>query len=196
MNSRGLRNETHGHGSGPRCIQPEPRMEFSNGQPRIEPLDRGWRSGGGPDVGRMCLAEGALLWLLIPFAKLSGWFGGVGVCGVPRSQIVRRRASIVSATHGAPNTSGLRGARRSKNTAPKPPPAASKPPKKPSIWWRCRRWGDFRDQSIVSSRHLRKDRCYVSRCLQPFIFALIRLRVIPQDVYCPPDLSIPVMNKS
>jgi hypothetical protein len=36
MNSRGLRNETHGHGP-PRIVaNNEPRRVFPNGQPRVE----------------------------------------------------------------------------------------------------------------------------------------------------------------
>lgn len=51
----------------------QPGSQF-HGVTLPKPLDRGWRSGGGPGVGRMCLAEDALLWLLIPFAKLSGCY--------------------------------------------------------------------------------------------------------------------------
>lgn len=71
-------------------------MGFPNGQARVErakqvmgelrwnsgligivgTYDRRLARGGGPGVGRMCLAGDVLLWILIPFAKLSSFLEG------------------------------------------------------------------------------------------------------------------------
>ena len=48
----------------------------------------------------------------IPFAKLPGFFDGGHLPHARTSRIVRRRRRIVFATRRAPNTSGLRSARR------------------------------------------------------------------------------------
>ena len=55
-------------------------------------LPRGWRSGCGPGVGRMCSAGCTSPTRRSSFAELSGRFGSVEGGGVPRSRIVRRRA--------------------------------------------------------------------------------------------------------